>query len=125
MRVGHGWKEWFRPSAAVCGDVSSHRHSSAVGVPWLAWGHVACVSNPRKKLNHIENDRQQLQDRRNARGGYLDKPTGRGKQITMLTLRTAFKDKVGGTDHRCTAKQLLTRIRCYNCGKPRHDTDRL
>ena len=56
------------------------------------------------------NDPQQLQDRRNARGGYLDKPTGRGKQITMLTLRTAFKDKVGGTDHRCTAKQLLTRI---------------
>ena len=68
--------------------------------------------------------RQQLKDRSNARGGYVDKPTGRGKQNTMLTLRTSFKDKVGGRDHRGTAKQLLTRIRCHNCGKLGHDTDR-
>ena len=61
--------------------------------------------------------RQQFQDRRNARGGYVDKPKRRGKQTTTLTIRTSFKDKVGGKDLRGTVNQLLTRIRCYMCGK--------
>ena len=49
MRVGRGWKEWFPPLSAVCGDFfSSQRRSSAGDVPLLARGHVACVTNPRK-----------------------------------------------------------------------------
>ena len=108
----------FRPSAAVCGDVSSHRRSSAVDKPLLARGHVACVSNPGKNSITLRMFDSSCRIDAMLAAGHVDEPTELGKQNTMLALRTAFKDKVGGRYHRSTAKQLLIRTRRYNCGKP-------